>query len=73
MDCIVHGVTRSWTRLSDFHFHGTYIYTHPMAPGGFSPLYDCPVPLWSYHHILFSTGPQFCKGLFTELDMIEVS
>ena len=20
MDCIVHGVTKSWTRLSDFHF-----------------------------------------------------
>ena len=21
MDCIVHGVTKSWTRLRDFHFH----------------------------------------------------
>ena len=21
MDHIVHGVTKSWTRLSDFHFH----------------------------------------------------
>ena len=21
MDCIVHGVTQSWTRVSDFHFH----------------------------------------------------
>ena len=21
MDCIVHAVTKSWTRLSDFHFH----------------------------------------------------
>ena len=21
MDCIVHGVTKSWTRLSDLHFH----------------------------------------------------
>ena len=21
MDCIVHGVSKSWTRLSDFHFH----------------------------------------------------
>ena len=21
MDCIVYGVTKSWTRLSDFHFH----------------------------------------------------
>ena len=23
MDCTVHGVTKSWTRLSDFHFHPT--------------------------------------------------
>ena len=22
MDCIVHGVAKSWTGLSDFHFHG---------------------------------------------------
>ena len=21
MDCIVHGDTKSWTQLSDFHFH----------------------------------------------------
>ena len=21
MDCIVHGFAKSWTRLSDFHFH----------------------------------------------------
>ena len=26
MDCIVHGVTQSWTQLSNFQF--TYIYTH---------------------------------------------
>ena len=25
MDCIVHGVTKSWTQLSDFHFHHTFI------------------------------------------------
>ena len=25
MDCIVHGVTKSWTRLSDFHFHFIHI------------------------------------------------
>ena len=24
MDCIVHGDTKSQTRLSDFHFHGEY-------------------------------------------------
>ena len=27
MDCIVHGVTKSWTRLSDFHFHFSPKYT----------------------------------------------
>ena len=21
MDCVIHGVAKSWTRLSDFHFH----------------------------------------------------
>ena len=25
MDCIVHGVTKSWTQLSDFHFQHTFI------------------------------------------------
>ena len=24
MDCIVHAVTKSWTQLSDFHFHYWY-------------------------------------------------
>ena len=24
MDCIVHGVTKSWTRLSDFHNHNHF-------------------------------------------------
>ena len=24
MDCIVHGVPKSWTQLSDFHFHISY-------------------------------------------------
>ena len=24
LDCIVHGVAKSWTRLSDFHFHFHY-------------------------------------------------
>ena len=26
MDCIVHGVAKSWTQLSDLHFHGGSIY-----------------------------------------------
>ena len=24
MDCIAHGVTKSWTQLKDFHFHFTH-------------------------------------------------
>ena len=24
MDCIVHGIAKSWTRLSDFHFTSQY-------------------------------------------------
>ena len=28
LDCIVHGVAKSWTRLSDFHFH-----FHPRSRG----------------------------------------
>ena len=27
MDCMVHGVTKSWTQLSDFHFYFTQNYT----------------------------------------------
>ena len=30
MDCIVHGVAKSWTGLSDFHFHMT-LYNIPYA------------------------------------------
>ena len=32
-DCIVHGVTKSWTRLSDFHFH----FPQPLKDCGYSP------------------------------------
>ena len=27
-DCMVHGVAKSWTRLSDFHFYRICIFTH---------------------------------------------
>ena len=29
MDCIIHGVAKSWTRLSGFHFHCNYKNTDP--------------------------------------------
>ena len=28
MDCTIHGVAKSQTRLSDFHFHLSLSYTH---------------------------------------------
>ena len=28
MDCIVHGIAKSWTRLSDFHFHFFHTVLH---------------------------------------------
>ena len=28
MDCIVHGVAKSWTQMSDFHF--IYVYISPL-------------------------------------------
>ena len=30
MDCIVHEVAKSWTRLSDFHFHFLYHKINPI-------------------------------------------
>ena len=35
MDCIVHGVTKSWTRLSDLHFH----FHNPWKTGNFNFTY----------------------------------
>ena len=34
MDCIAHGVPKSWTRLSDFHFYfqALYHYTQSLVP-----------------------------------------
>ena len=35
MDCIVHGISKSWTQLSDLHTH-THTHTHTMkSPGAF--------------------------------------
>ena len=32
MDCIVHGVTKSETRLNDFHFHYSLWYYYQFLP-----------------------------------------
>ena len=31
MDCIVHGVSKSWTQLRDFHFHFTVVPLHDVS------------------------------------------
>ena len=36
MDCIVHGVAKSWTRLSDLHFH------FPVISSSIAPFSSCP-------------------------------
>ena len=35
MDCIVHGVTKSWTGLSNFHFH--YVNIQKLHKMDFTP------------------------------------
>ena len=44
MDCIVHGVTKSQTRLSNFHFHFTFTQNPTQAsasPGSFPLILQC--------------------------------
>ena len=50
MDCIVHGVTKSWTQLSDFHFD--YLPSTPL--GARDSLTDANT----------SRAPVVCQGLF---------
>ena len=52
MDCIVHGVTKSWTRLSDFHFH-------KLSAGLASKI--CYFFTFSNHHADFSLLPSLCS------------
>ena len=65
MDCIVHGVTKSWTRLSDFHFAIRYCaviaYTAPpfslvaqSCPTLCDPM-DCSTPGLPVHHQLLES------------------
>ena len=56
MDCIVHGVAKSWTQLRDFHFH-LFIY--------FWPCWVC-VVVWAFlkQGLLSSCGAwaSYCSG-----------
>ena len=52
MDCsIVHGVAKSWTLLSNFHFHDYVVFYHflPFFPSNFQPniLHLFPLIVWS--------------------------
>ena len=40
MDCIVHGVAKSQTQLSDFHFHlsGLYTFSHSLFTMAFETM-----------------------------------
>ena len=35
MDCIVHGVTKSWIQLSDFHFHSMKATYQPLTDSSY--------------------------------------
>ena len=51
MDCIVHGVSKSWTQLSDFHF---VTFTFSLSTiGGFQFFYilSNPFYLWLFHRV----------------------
>ena len=52
MDCIVHGVGKSWTWLSDFHF--SYFYCHFSSCFGFvfSPFLFCSLLIWWLSFVL---------------------
>ena len=39
MDCVVHGVTKSWTCLSDFHFQMKMGFSG--GPSGKEPIFQC--------------------------------
>ena len=45
MDCVVHGVAKSWTQLSDFHFHfGTLVRAQEAVGGEGRSLASTPRP-----------------------------
>ena len=58
MDCIIHGVTNSWTQLSDFHS----LTQSTLAPA--SPLHSCALLTWSYQ---FSSVAQSYPTLCTSV------
>ena len=44
MDCIVHGVTKSWTRLSNFDFHRIICFNSTQLKAGVGPHRDISSP-----------------------------
>ena len=53
MDCIVHGIAKSWTGLSDFHFHGPHAPTLGLMLGLWCKAYIMPYPwrAWLLSHV----------------------
>ena len=51
MDYIVHGITKSWTRLSNFHSHLGFLKSFFTLEETLEPLY---LPTLSYFSVLYS-------------------
>ena len=63
MDCIIHGVTKSWTQLSDFHFNMFYPLSLPSST-------FCSQEFYGYPYLTdFKTGAleTTCQGAKPEL------
>ena len=69
MDCIVHGVAKSWTRLSDFHFH-----FFPFCSGNHYPFknrsshFFIAAPQWVDHSPMFEY-----MGFFSQHFVISIN
>ena len=54
MDCLVHGVTKSWTQLSDFHFH---TYHHHLSLEGLTASHIYAIHICSFTQLVFLLFP----------------
>ena len=66
MDYRVHGVAKSWTQLSDFHFHFQIYYVVLGKSCNYSQLY---FPHFKCRCRVFVRGTIKCKGISTKIAM----